>query len=81
MIRLTCKDHGFDCDFEAEGENMSEVMGVFGHHTTVEHGVRYADESLTQFIVGQTYPCPYCKFTCDDKELLSRHIDKIHNIC
>ncbi len=79
MIRLTCRDHGFDCNFEAEGENMPKAIEVFGNHTALEHGIRYAKESLTQFIVGMMCSCPYCNSRFDNKELLSQHIDRIHH--
>lgn len=26
MIRLTCRDHWFECNFEAEGENVIKVI-------------------------------------------------------
>ena len=79
MIRLSCKDHGFACNFEAEGEIMSKVIEIFGNHTALEHGVKYAEESLTQFIMGMMCTCPYCNSKFDSKELLSQHIDKIHH--
>ncbi|HSB50130.1 MAG TPA: DUF1059 domain-containing protein [Nitrosopumilaceae archaeon] len=79
MIRLTCKDHGFNCNFEAEGENIEKVITVFGNHTALNHGVRYAKESLTQFIMGTMCSCPYCNSRFDSKILLSQHIDKIHH--
>lgn len=79
MIRLTCKDHGFKCNFEAEGENVQKVIQVFGNHTALAHGVKYEKESLMQFIVGVMCSCPYCNSRFDSKEILSQHIDKIHH--
>lgn len=79
MIRLRCREHGFDCDFEAVGEDSSKVVELFGSHTSEKHGVKYEKESLMQFIVGTEVFCPYCNSKFDTKQLLSKHIDRIHH--
>jgi len=41
MARLRCRDHGFDCDFEVEGDDISKVIERFGNHTLIKHGKKY----------------------------------------
>ncbi len=79
MVRLRCQDHGFHCYFEVQGENLSEVIERFGNHTSSEHGIKYEKESLMQVIVAQECFCPYCNSKFENKELLSKHIDRIHH--
>ncbi len=50
-IKLSCKDYGFDCNFVAEGSDVSEIITKFGKHTEIEHGIEYSKESLMQFII------------------------------
>ena len=54
MIKLTCKDYGFECDFVAEGTDLSQVLKDFGKHTEEEHGIEYSKESLMQFILRKS---------------------------
>ncbi|KAG2479054.1 MAG: hypothetical protein NPMRTH1_120008 [Nitrosopumilales archaeon] len=79
MARLRCKDHGFDCDFEVEGDDISKVIERFGNHTLIKHGKKYEKESLEPLIVGDICSCPYCNSKFESKELLSKHIDRIHH--
>ncbi len=51
MAKLTCRDYGFDCDFEAEGEDAAKVIEEYGKHSEEEHGIEYSKESLMQFIL------------------------------
>ncbi len=50
MVKLSCKNYEFECDFEADGE-ASKVIEEFGAHTLDEHGIDYGKESLMQFIL------------------------------
>ena len=50
MTKLSCKNYGFDCDFQIEGE-ISKVISEFGKHTLEEHGIDYGPEPLMQFIL------------------------------
>ncbi|MFQ5573992.1 MAG: DUF1059 domain-containing protein [Nitrosopumilaceae archaeon] len=79
MAKLRCKDYGYDCDFEAVGEDLQKVMEVFGNLTSLAHGVKHEKESLMQFITGATVSCPYCNSKFDSKEQLSTHIDRVHH--
>ncbi len=53
MVRLNCKDYGYDCQFVAQGEDVSQVIEKFGKHTLDEHGIEYSKEGLMQFILRQ----------------------------
>lgn len=50
MIKLTCRDYGFECEFVSEGE-VEKVLDEFGEHTLNEHGIEYSKEVLMQFIL------------------------------
>ncbi len=51
MVKLQCKDYGFECEFHVEGEDTGKVIVDFGKHTEEEHGIEYSKESLMQFIM------------------------------
>ena len=53
-IKLSCKDYGFECNFEIEGDEPAEVIQKFGKHTDEEHGIEYSKESLMQFIIRKS---------------------------
>jgi len=50
LIKLTCRDYGFDCDFVSEGDP-EKVLSEFGKHSMDEHGIEYSKEALMQFIL------------------------------
>ena len=50
MVKLSCKDYGFECDFEIDGDS-DKVIEEFGKHTLDEHGIEYSKEALMQFIL------------------------------
>lgn len=54
MIKLQCKEYGFECDFSAEGENIVKIIEDFGKHTEQEHGIEYSKESLMQVIMRKS---------------------------
>ena len=51
MVKLQCKDYGFECDFHVEGSDTAKVIVDFGKHTEEEHGIEYSKESLMQIIM------------------------------
>lgn len=51
MVKLVCKDYGFDCDFLVDDAVLSNVIEKFGKHTEEEHGIEYSKEALMQFIL------------------------------
>lgn len=54
VVKLACRDYGFECDFEVEGDNTSDIIERFGKHTELEHGIEYSKESLMQFIMRKS---------------------------
>ena len=53
LVKLTCYDYGFECDFVSEGE-LEQVLDEFGQHTENEHGIDYPKEALMQIILRKT---------------------------
>jgi len=53
MAKLVCSNYRFECNFVAEGTDLSKVLEEFGKHTSEEHGIEYSKESLMQFIMRQ----------------------------
>ena len=51
MVKLQCKDYGFECEFHVEGDDTVKVIDDFGKHTDEEHGIEYSKESLMQIII------------------------------
>jgi len=52
MARITCRDYGFECSYEIEGE-VEHVIENYQKHSTDEHGIEYSSEALTQVILRQ----------------------------
>ena len=50
-IKLSCRDYGFECNFEAHGDDNLQVIEKFAKHTAEEHGIEYSKESLMHFII------------------------------
>jgi len=54
MVKLVCKEYGFECDFVVEDTEISKVLQDFGKHTLEEHGIEYSKEALMQFILRKS---------------------------
>ncbi len=54
MVKLVCKEYGFECDFVAEGTEISKVLQDFGKHTLEEHGIEYSKEAIMQFVLRKS---------------------------
>jgi predicted small metal-binding protein len=54
MVKLVCKDYGFDCDFFVDDTVLSNVIEKFGKHTEEVHGIEYSKEALMQFILRRS---------------------------
>ena len=54
MAKLVCKDYGYDCASEVEGES-EDVAQKFGEHSEQEHGIEYSKETLTKFMLDNNY--------------------------
>ncbi len=50
MIKLVCRDYGFECEFVASGNDAKQVADDYGKHSSEEHGIEYSKEALMQFI-------------------------------
>jgi predicted small metal-binding protein len=50
MVKISCQNYGFECDFKVEGDT-TKVIEEFGKHTLEEHGIDYGKEALMQFIL------------------------------
>jgi predicted small metal-binding protein len=53
MVKLVCRDYGFDCNFAVEGKSES-VLEEFGKHTDEVHGIDYSKEALMQFVLRKS---------------------------
>jgi predicted small metal-binding protein len=50
MPKLSCRDYGFECQFEVEGD-AEQILEQFGKHTNKEHGIEYSKETIMQIIL------------------------------
>jgi predicted small metal-binding protein len=48
MKLVRCRDHGFDCEFEAKGKTEEEVLPQAAEHVHVVHGVDVTPELAEQ---------------------------------
>lgn len=51
VTRFACRDYGFECDFIAEGDDVSKIIDEYSKHSIDEHGIEYSKEALMQFII------------------------------
>ena len=79
MTKLSCRENGINCNFFAIGDDAEKVVKSFESHIAITHGIDFTKKSLAQFIISPTILCPYCISKFDSKELLSKHIDRIHH--
>ena len=54
MVKLQCREYGFDCDFSSEGEDIPKIIEDFGIHMEKEHGIEYSKESLMHVIMRKS---------------------------
>ena len=40
VYRISCRDAGVDCDFQAEGSSLDEIMQVCADHGMREHNMK-----------------------------------------
>ena len=50
MVKITCRNYGFDCEFEVNGDN-SETIKKFQKHSIDEHGIEYSVGGLEQLLL------------------------------
>lgn len=51
MVKFTCRDYGFDCDFVTDSKDVAEAIEQYSKHSSEEHGIEYSKESLMQFVI------------------------------
>lgn len=56
IVKLSCIDYGFECNFVAEDEDVQTVLTKFAKHTLDAHGIEYTKEILMHFILRQKNP-------------------------
>ena len=50
MVKISCKNYGFDCKFEVEGSE-TDAINKFQKHSMVIHGIEYSAGTLNQIIM------------------------------
>lgn len=48
MKLVRCRDHGFDCDFEARAESEEEILERAGEHAQTVHNLEITPELVEQ---------------------------------
>lgn len=54
MTKLACRDYGFECDYQVEGED-EETITKFGEHSAETHGIEYSRGALMQVLRRKTH--------------------------
>lgn len=54
MIKLVCSDFDVECDYEAVGTVVSQVMELFVKHASVEHGKRHSKDEMLFILRNQS---------------------------
>ena len=49
---MRCRDVGVDCDFEARGETVNEVLNQCAQHAKVDHGMDEIPAELAQKVIA-----------------------------
>jgi predicted small metal-binding protein len=49
---LRCRDVGVDCDFEARGETVNDVLNQCARHAREDHGMEEIPPELAQKVIG-----------------------------
>jgi len=50
MVKIVCRNYGFDCNFEVKGNN-SEIIKKFQKHSRDAHGIEHSAEGLDQILL------------------------------
>ena len=45
MVKVSCHDYGYDCDFTLVAE-IDEAVEKYNQHSEEEHGIEYVKEDL-----------------------------------
>ncbi len=53
IIKLECKDYGFECEFVCEGPKNLALLEQLRTHFQDEHGIDYSKEVVIQMLVNR----------------------------
>ena len=51
MVKVSCQDYGFDCDFILD-DDLDAVVQKYNEHSIEKHGIEYVKEDLEQRFMG-----------------------------
>lgn len=57
MKLVRCRDHGFDCDFEAHAETEEEILNQAGEHAHTVHGLEITPE-VVELVLATIHNVP-----------------------
>lgn len=50
MVKISCKNYGFDCKFEIDTSE-ADAINRFQKHSMVVHGIEYSSGTLNQIVM------------------------------
>ncbi len=53
MIKLACKEYGFECEYVVEGECDTKLIEQLRSHFDAEHGIDYSSEFVIQMVMNK----------------------------
>ncbi len=53
MIKLACKEYGFECEYVVEGECDTKLIEQLRSHFDAEHGIDYSSEFVIQMVLNK----------------------------
>jgi len=53
MIKLACKEYGFECEYVVEGECDTKLIEQLRSHFDAEHGIDYSSEFVIQMVINK----------------------------
>lgn len=53
MVKLECKDYGFECKFVCEGQKNLALIEQLRTHFHDEHGIDYSKEVVIQMLINR----------------------------
>ena len=53
MIKLECKEYGFECEYVVEEECDTKLIDKLRSHFDAEHGINYSSEFIIQMVMNK----------------------------
>ncbi|NNL58818.1 MAG: DUF1059 domain-containing protein [Nitrosopumilus sp.] len=50
MVKLICRDYGFECGFETSSNNTKAVISEFQKHSFEQHHIEYSEGAMLQLV-------------------------------